>query len=405
MDAMDEIYDAVIIGAGPAGGQCARELSAKGKKILLVEKAKDFAVNNYSSGGAPAELLKDYALPSSIVGSLWHKIALHTSTRKHEWEDPAYPGVVLDFMKLRAFLAEQVAANGSQVLLNQSYHHHQKRDGKTFVYLRDMHNGGMKTIETRVLVDATGAERKVLQKGRFEKKQAMAATGIEYLIKVDPEQYKRYAKTLSFFLGLKWMPQGYSWIFPMEENHLKIGVVRYFAHDMIVPHELSYRHYLDAMLGECLNKKNLEILDTHGKTLYYVIGQNEHMQEGNIIAIGDAISTLNPMASEGIRHAMYSGKISAKYILSFLSGNSNSFIDYAKEMRRYFGFRWKTSEFIMNCMYREKNDQHLETYAEAFKYLSFNEMLDFTFEYKWRTIAKFFWNFLALRLGKKRPLR
>ena len=398
---MESNYDVVIIGAGPAGGQCARELAAKGKKVLLVEKAKDFAINNYSSGGAPAEILNDYSLPQNIVGSVWNKIALHTSTRKHEWEDPSYQGVVLDFMKLRTFLAEQVKAHGSHVLLNQSYHHHDKRNGKTYVYLRDVQSSEIKTVETKVLVDATGAERKVLQQGKPDKKQTLAITGIEYLIEAEPEQYQRYAKTLSFFLGLKWMPQGYSWIFPMEENQLKIGVVRYFAHDIIVPHEPSYRFYLDHMLEHCLHKKDPPILDTHGKTLLYTVGQNESTHEGNVIAIGDAISTLNPMASEGIRHAMYSGKASAKYILEYLGGKHNSFSGYAKEMRQYFGLRWKTSEFVMNRMYREKKDQKLENYADAFSQLTFDEMLEFTFKYRLKTIIKFFWNFVKLRLGKK----
>lgn len=62
-----------------------------------------------------------------------------------------------------------------------------------------MHNHETKVYETRVLVDATGAERRVLMQGRFDKKRALAATGIEYLIEVDPDLYKRYSQTLSFF--------------------------------------------------------------------------------------------------------------------------------------------------------------------------------------------------------------
>lgn len=401
---MDIAYDAVVIGAGPAGGQCARELAMQGKKILLVEKAKDFTINNYSSGGAPAELLKDYTLPQSVIGSPWHKIVLYTSKQRHEWKNLSYHGVVLDFMKLRNYLAEQVTAHGSQVLLNHSYHHHENKEGAISVALRDLSNNEIKIVDTQVLVDATGTERKVLQKGVYNKKKAIAVTGIEYLVQVDPDQYQSYAHTLSFFLGLKWMPQGYSWIFPMEKNQLKIGVVRYFAHDHIVPHDASYRLYLDQMINDCLDKKQPSILDTHGKTLYYTLGQKDPLFEGNIIAVGDAISTLNPLASEGIRHALYSGRVCAKYILKYLS-EQKSFHGYTKDMRRYFGFRWKTSEFIMNCMYREKNDQRLETYANAFQSLSFNEMLEFAFEYRFRTIIKFFWKFLGLLLGKKDHLR
>jgi len=397
-----KIYDVVIVGAGPAGGQCARELATKGKKVLLIEKSKDFFVNNYSSGGAPAELMKDYSLPIDVVGSPWNKIALHTSTKSHEWQDLNYKGIVLDFMKLRKFLSDQVIQHGSDVILNKSYHHHENKEGTTTVYLRDMQSNEIVPVDTKVLVDATGAERKVLQQGKLNKNRLMAATGIEYLIEVSPELYQRYSKTLSFYLGLKWMPQGYSWIFPMEDNRLKMGVVRYFAHEMVVPHELSYRHYLDLIIKHCLNNQQPKILDTHGKTMYYSLKQKDPNYENNLIAIGDSVSTLNPMASEGIRHAMYSGKVSAKHIIQYLNGDNNSFSQYAKEMRKYFGFRWITSEIIMNCLYREANDAHLDIYAESFKKLSFNEMLEFTFDYKFKTILKFFWNYLTLRFGKKR---
>ncbi len=222
-------YDVVVIGAGPAGGQCARELAIKGKKVLLVEKAKDFSVNNYSSGGAPDGLMSDYALPQNIIGSSWNKIALHTSTKRYEWCDSSYAGVILDFMKLREYLALQVIENHSVVLLNHAYHSHEIKEGKTLVYLRDLQKNEVKTFITKVLVDGTGAERKVLQQGKFEKRDALAVTGIEYLVEVPYEQYTQYSEKLSFFLGLKWMPQGYSWIFPMEKNRLKIGVIRYFS--------------------------------------------------------------------------------------------------------------------------------------------------------------------------------
>jgi len=44
-------FDVVVIGAGPAGGQTARSLAKKGVKVLLVEKYKDFSLNNFSSAG------------------------------------------------------------------------------------------------------------------------------------------------------------------------------------------------------------------------------------------------------------------------------------------------------------------------------------------------------------------
>jgi len=63
------IYDVVIVGAGPAGGQAARNLSKKGHKVLLVEKYKDFGENDFSSAVMTLEPLKEFDLPNTIIGS------------------------------------------------------------------------------------------------------------------------------------------------------------------------------------------------------------------------------------------------------------------------------------------------------------------------------------------------
>lgn len=80
-----ENYDVVIIGAGPAGGQCARELSRCHFKVLLIDKAKDFAENNYSSGAAPIELLSAFDLPESIIGSYWNILRIQSTQSKAVW--------------------------------------------------------------------------------------------------------------------------------------------------------------------------------------------------------------------------------------------------------------------------------------------------------------------------------
>jgi len=46
-----EKFDAIIVGAGLAGGQCARELSKKGRKVLIIEKSPGIGRPDFSSGG------------------------------------------------------------------------------------------------------------------------------------------------------------------------------------------------------------------------------------------------------------------------------------------------------------------------------------------------------------------
>ena len=47
-----------------------------------------------------------------------------------------------------------------------------------------------------------------------DKPDFLSGTGIEYLIEVEPEIYNKYSGDLILFVGDKWMPKGYSWIFP-----------------------------------------------------------------------------------------------------------------------------------------------------------------------------------------------
>ena len=41
-------FDVVIIGAGPAGGHCARKLTQAGQQVLLVEQQETFSKNDFS---------------------------------------------------------------------------------------------------------------------------------------------------------------------------------------------------------------------------------------------------------------------------------------------------------------------------------------------------------------------
>ena len=78
-------FDVVVIGAGPAGGQTARSLAKKGVKVLLVEKYKDFSLNNFSSAGMTLEPLKEFNIPESVVAAYWNNIVIQCTKKSYVW--------------------------------------------------------------------------------------------------------------------------------------------------------------------------------------------------------------------------------------------------------------------------------------------------------------------------------
>ena len=129
-------FDVVIIGAGPAGGQCARQLSKAGVSTLLVERYKDFSVNSFSSAGTPNETLEKYNLPTAVVGSFWSQLKIITSNQSGVWTSETVQGSVLDFEKLRSFLATEAQDSGAQLWTSCLYVSHETVQGMTLVNLR-----------------------------------------------------------------------------------------------------------------------------------------------------------------------------------------------------------------------------------------------------------------------------
>lgn len=396
-------YDVIIIGAGPAGGQCARELSKAGFKILLVDKAKDFLENNYSSGGAPLEIMTKFNLPESVVGTYWNTLRINSTRAKASWTSTSPFGPILDFDKLRKFLVDDSLKNGCEFLLSTSYQNHQVYSHSVEVYLKDLKTSTIYPVQASMIVDATGSERKVLAQGDYDKHQAILATGIEYHIQVDQEIYRKYSKSLNFFLGHQWMPQGYAWIFPMANSSLKVGVIRYFQNKNYIPYEPSYKVYLEQLLSLC---GSYQISDKHGKTIYYTEKQKDLRFQGPLLAIGDAISSINPLGWEGIRHAMYSGQYAALSIQSYLKKETNSLNSYDRALNQYFGKKWFFSEKFMNHLFKAKKDSVIDRSVTSFSVMNNQEIMQVIFQYKFRHAFKAYFLFFLSRLmhskGKRR---
>lgn len=384
-----EDYDVVIAGAGPAGAELARELAKAGKRVLLAERNRDFTINSYSSAGVPDELLANFNLPDDVIGTEWNKIEMHSSNNVQIWEQKEPLGVVLDFMKLRKFLAEDAVKHGAVLRFGFFCIGYEDRGSEVIVRFKEQKEKQIREVSAKVLVDATGSERQVLAKSKGFQGNSFPSTGIEYLIEVPEQVYNKWANALSIFMGKEWMPQGYSWIFPMEPNKLKVGLGRYFQNDNFVPHEKSYTHYLNIMMEKCLGSTDFPILDRHGKTIVYTYNREDLHYDGNVVAIGDCVSTINPLAFEGIRHAMSSSRSASKHILDHLQGDTKAFEKYQKELHALFGFKWKLCESLMHIIYKEPNDENIDLMIEAFKGLTFKELFDLAFHYKFFSAMKF----------------
>ena len=298
---MKKNYDVIVIGGGPAGGQAARNLSKKGHQVLLVEKYNSFADNNCSSAGMTLEPMSEFDLPASIVGAYWNDLEIQCTKDSYLWKGGEPKGVVLNFQKLREFLADETRSNGGDVLMGYRYVKKELINNGVRVFLNNSSTKETEIFESKMVIDATGPLRKVMFDSKEEQPEMTLGSGTEYEIEVEQKIYDRFKDKLLFFLGHKWAIKGYSWIFPMENRILKVGAGK--THIKSKDQEdtdKTTRKITEKIIEEYLGTTSYKIIDMHGGIIRYSPGLKDVFYKDNVVGIGDAISAINPRG--GVRH-------------------------------------------------------------------------------------------------------
>jgi flavin-dependent dehydrogenase len=394
------MYDVVVIGGGPSGGQASRSLAQKGHKVLLVERHDNFSQNNFSSAGMTLEPLKEFDIPESTIGAYWKDLVIQCTDKSYEWKGETNKGVVLDFGKLRQFLADETIKFGGEVLLGYRYVSKQVENNIVTLTLQKGKTTTTKTIKTKMVVDATGPLRKVMFDEKEEQPEMVLGSGTEYLIEVEQEVYDRFKGKLLFFLGHKWAIKGYSWIFPMENRILKVGAGK--THLVSLDQEQTdktTRKITEKIIEEYLQSKDYRVLDKHGGILRYSPGLKDVFYKNNVIAVGDAVSAINPRGGEGIRYAMQTAELASASIDEYLKTGKTDFNKYRKNWRKNKLLKWRLSEFSGRRMYSRYSDVQIENRVKFFhEQFSIDDMIASLFNFKYNKIFSRVFQILFLKL-------
>ena len=396
---MKKNYDVIVIGGGPAGGQAARNLTKKGHQVLLVEKYNSFADNNFSSAGMTLEPMSEFDLPESIVGAYWNDLEIQCTKDRYLWKGGEPKGVVLNFQKLREFLADEIRSNGGDVLMGYRYVKKEIIHNGVRVFLNNSSTKKTEIFESKMVVDATGPLRKVMFDTKEEQPEMTLGSGTEYEIEVEQEIYDRFKDKLLFFLGHKWAIKGYSWIFPMENRILKVGAGK--THIKSKDQEdtdKTTRKITEKIIEEYLGTTSYKIIDMHGGIIRYSPGLKDVFYKDNVVAVGDAISAINPRGGEGIRYAMQSADLACQYVDEYLKTGSANFDQYQKEWKNRKGFKWRLSELSARRMYSRYSDEQVENRVQFFhKNFSTEDMIESLFNFKYNKVVFRFFQLLWLK--------
>jgi len=295
-------FDAIVVGAGPAGSTAARELAAAGARVLVVDRAT-FPRYKACGGGIPlrTERLLPFPIDSVIEDSV-HLLDVSLRGRHRFVRDSGAP------------FAHMVMRDRVDALLLD----HARRAGAEFrpaTAVRALNatgairvdgEGGF-TAEADYLVCADGAHSPVgRMAGLGEGIAECAAWEVE--VRAPAAALRRYRSRSLIDLGYN--PWGYAWLFP-KANVLSFGIV--------LPREQAGRmkelvRAYTARLG--LGDAEAEIARGHKIRFRRA---HEPIANDRVLLAGDSAGLADEFTEEGIAYAVQSGRLAARNVLRALA--------------------------------------------------------------------------------------
>ncbi len=299
-------YDAIVIGAGPAGSVTAASVAGEGYRVLVIEKNGSCMspCAGYVSSTINMELPGAPVIQSRIT-------KMRTYFPDMSFHDFELNGLVVDRPSFDMALARKAIESGAELKWNSP--------------LQDIIPGGVKfpdgIAKGKIIVGADGVFSKTASICGFER-QRIAVCAQYHLKGIDP-----ISQTCEIFFNSEFAPGGYVWIYPTGKDSAKVGagVTRGYP-----------RMYLDRFISESPAAERLEGIKTEYITgALPVGGLREKLCFGNVLFAGDSAGMADPVTGAGINNAMLAGEIAGRAIIGALEKDDISLISwYERGVRR-----------------------------------------------------------------------
>jgi len=297
---------ALVAGASFAGLAVAQEL--RDRALLLDGEA--IGAGQTSACGAPVRVLEDLGAAASIQ-DVHHDLVIHTPGREIRWPVPE-PFCTFDYAACCRAAFERTGAR----FIRASVHGH--RGGVALTSAGE--------LPARVLIDATGwrAALAANEAGRSSRYFGLEA-----------EVTAPFAAGLHFYFWPDIVRDGYAWVFPAGRRRARVGVLSYRG-----------RSALASDLDALLSRLRLPSGPRHGGFLATHLGSP--VVDG-VFIVGDAAGQCLPLSGEGIRSAVWAGRVCGRLVRHVLDGElpvsdaAARYIAYARrQRRRYRVLEWST---------------------------------------------------------------
>ena len=310
------LYDAIIVGAGPAGATCAAACARQGLNVLLLDRAT-FPRQKPCGGALSAQALSllPFPLPREVIERECFGVRVRYGDNLFTVRKDERIAVLVDRARFDQFLARKAVEQGSRF-----------RDGERVTDIIP----GREQVEVRTagasyraqfVVGADGAAGSTARLVRPAFGRDEMLTAIVGHVPADERSIReRLDGDLEMVFGVA--PQGYGWVFPHGSCY-SVGVMGL----------ASRFEGAQQRAVEFARSVGLPVPVFRGHIIP-IGGIPRRITSGRILLAGDAAGFADPFHGEGMAHAIRSGGLAGEAIARWLAGRRDALAWYERECDR-----------------------------------------------------------------------
>ncbi|RJP28464.1 MAG: geranylgeranyl reductase family protein [Actinobacteria bacterium] len=349
IDAMNEQYDAIIVGAGPGGSATACSLVARGFRVLMVDKETFPREKICGDGIAPRAVHSLYhlGLREELAGRFKRTAGIRFYATHGGLTEVRYPmgshfpdhGYVVPRRELDAILLARAEALGAEVMQGCRVTGLLPEKGGRIPGVVAECGGEAMELAGRFIIGADGPSSLV------GKEMGLLSDNPLYM-GVSVRCYMSGVKGVSDFLEIypeDAITPSCGWIFPVDEKTANVGVgFMLYAREK---RKINLNRVFDDFAQRTRHaaaklREAKPLCKLRGAMLRVGMG-GATSRRANVLLVGDAASLTNPISGEGITYALESGRWAGETVAAALHGGDDSLLDIYPRIlewkyRRYF---------------------------------------------------------------------
>lgn len=336
-------YDAVIVGAGPAGSMTAKWAAKGGAKVLMIEKRQEIGSPVRCGEGISRAWLDEVGIQldsKSIAREVkGAKIVSPNGSSFYLSEKMAgnEVGIVVDRVFFDKLLAKDAVKAGAELMLKTSATKLLK-EGNKVTGVRVSSFGKSWDIRAKCVVGADGFESQVGRWAGID--TSLAPRDITSCFQYRLTNIDIEADYCEFILGSK-APGGYIWIFPKNEDTANVGMGMQLS-KLHEPGEV--KKYMDKFIqGQPRLRKGQPLELVSGAVS--ICAPIEKTVGNGILLVGDAARQIDPITGGGISNSCKAGKVAGEVIARAAKED-----DFSERSLQRYEKGWRDK--LENALYR-----------------------------------------------------